>query len=540
MTIATKTDPEIDEEIYGSLKEFVANRPQARAYIIMPNEMYCFVGRGGGKTQGIIAPYILHKVEHMPRSNGGLIVKTFTDGETKILQPLLQAFQMLGLEKDIDYRYGKQPPESWEKPLTPIIDWQHVLSFPNGTTMELISLHLKGSANGKSIQWIVCDEAKFMDEVQLRGEVFPILRGHVEQFGGSAWYGAKLFVTDKLSPNMDWLLDKRKLVDKETEEAVIRLQLKVNDLRLSLADASESRANKIKVEINKIEAYLTLLRKDLVCVIEASAMDNIANLSPSYFHNMKRSLTAYEYKVAIDNEDPTRVENNFYPDRNEHHLHNIANDDDYNKPIGVVLDYQASLSPLVSFQINDLILGYDTLNFLDAIYVKHPLGLKEVVNKFCDMHINRPCKEVIYFYDHTATGRQNEALSFDARIVKYFEDNKWKISRVYMGKAPEKDIQYDNIKGIFQNVLPKPYQVMINHEGCSIMVMSMDRTETKVGSNGRTTKNKHNETVLNYPQEYATHFSDCFDQAVEAVIIRDLYPRFSGLMKGLNGFRKRN
>lgn len=531
----------LEESLYQDLKTFVVNKPQAKAYTVMAEEMYALIGRGGGKTVGIIAPWILHKVQEMPRSNGGLIGKSFTDIETKILQPLFMAFQTLGLEKDIDYLYGKRPPEIWEKPLTPIIDYQHVLSFPNGTTMELISLHLKGSANGKSLQWIVCDEAKFMNEEQLRSEVFPILRGHVNYFGHSPWYGAKLFVTDKLSPNIDWLLEKRKLVRQDRIKVVVKYQLLVNKLRLSLAGASETNAVNIQHRINLLERSLALLRKGLVYVVEASAKDNIENLSPSFFENMKRSLTPYEYSVAIENNDPTRVENNFYAQRNESHLHYTDDDDDYMKPIGVALDYQASLSPLVSFQVSDKVAGYDKLTLLDSVYVKHPLGLKEVVDKFCDMHEHRPCKEVYYFFDHTAIGRQNGVDTFADRVSSYFIERGWKLTRIYIGSLPDKDIQYEQIKGLFQNNGSNGLQITMNAEGCSTLIMAMDRTETKVGSNGKTTKNKYNETqFLTFPQEYATHFPDVFDQIVDAVVIKGLYPRSTEEPVGHNGFRRRS
>jgi hypothetical protein len=515
---------------YENVVKFVLNVPQAKAYTVMPNEMYAFIGRGGGKTVGIIAPWILHKMVMMPRSSGGLVGKTFTDIETKILQPLFLAFEQLGYyeyepSKGGHYVYGKKPPEGWDKPLTPVIDYKHVISFPNGTTLELISLHLKGSANGKSLQWIVCDEAKLLNEVQLRAEVFPILRGHVKHFGSSPWYGAKLFVTDKLSPSMHWLLAKRKLMDKDAINAVIYYQCTINGLRQRLAEDNISNGTVAKIlkRIGKIEMVLAGLRKNLVYVVEASAMDNVENLSPDFFDNMRRSLTAYEYAVAIENIDPTRVENSFYPDRKEHHLHTEDYDDDTSKPIGVVLDYQASLSPLVSFQINDRVTGCNSLNFLGDFYVKHPLGLKNVIDQFCDFHKGRICKHVYYFYDHTAVGKRNGQVSFAEEVVQHFENNGWTITYVYMGQAPLQDTKYRRVQFYLQNVQAYPLQVRIHQHRCAIMVLSMDQTGTKETDKG-TKKDKSSETDIKFPQEQATHFSDCFDMVIWAVLELNLYP----------------
>ena len=58
----------------------------------------------------------------------------------------------------------------------------------------------------------------------------------------------------------------------------------------------------------------------------------------------------------------------------------------------------------------------------------------------------------------------------------------------------------------------------------------MDLTETKETEKG-TTKNKYRETEPNYPQEQATHFSDCIDQACWGVIQLKLYPSSTELPK---------
>lgn len=523
----------------GQVVQFEFNRPQAEAFAVMANEMYAFAGRGSGKTTGIIAPWILHKVEAMPRSNGGLVGRSFTDLETKILQPLFLAFQMFGLEKDEHYVYGKRPPETWEKPLTPIIDHSTVLTFPNGTTVELISLHLTGSANAKSLQWCVFDEAKLLDEVQLRAEVFPILRGHVNHFGNSPWYGAKLFVTDKLSPRLHWLLDKRKLVDKDAAQCILFYQLKVNELRLKLADTdslTRKEVDAIRKEIALKCKVIDALRKDLVYVVEASAKDNIKNLSPSYFDNMKRSLTPYEYSVAIDNEDPTRSETTFYPDRSEIHLHKVEQDDDYSQPLGVVFDYQASISPLVVFQVNDKVTGFRTLNFIDCLYVKYPLGLKDVVGNFCDKYANRPNKTVRYYFDHTAVARRAGQLCLYEEIEQYFVANGWTVESVYMGQAPFQDVKFRRIKHYLSNIEADPLQIRIHEHRCVVMVLAMDQTETKETEKG-TGKDKSKERDQTFPQEQATHFPDCFDQAVWAVCELGLWKDSGNAVVGINGLR---
>lgn len=524
----------INQADWGNIVNFEFNVPQAKAYTVMPAEMYALIGRGGGKTVGIITPWLLHKMLCMPRSSGALVGRSFSDIENKILRPILNGLEMLGYKEDVHYVYGKKPPQGWKKPYCKVIDYTHVLSFRNGTTMELISLHLKGSANGLSIQWMICDEAKFMNELQLREEVYPILRGNKKQFGNSPWYGAKLFVTDKLSPNIHWLLKKRELVDHDRVNAVIYYQLQLNTLLERLPEEGDAKAAKTKHTIKVIEEVLSELRKGLVYVLEASALDNLERLGQSYFDSLQKSLTPYEYLVAILNQDPTRVENNYYPDRTEQHLYLSDRDDDVDMPLGVVFDYQASLSPLVAFQVNTLVEGYHTLNFLYAEYVKHPLGLKDVINNFCERHISRPCKRVMYFYDHTAVANRNGQSSFCIEVAEHFERNGWDVESIHMGQAPSQDTKYRRIQFYLQNNNMKPYPIRINQDRCAIMVLSMDQTGTKETEKG-TKKDKSKEIDKSFPQEQATHFPDCFDQVIWAVLERDLMPVSHGLI-GRNGF----
>ena len=502
---------------------FESNDPQIRTLTVMANETWLPWSRGTGKTVGVIAPWILHKVEVMPRSSGGFVAKSFIDFKSKIIEPLYEAFGMLGHEKDIHFVYGKRPPDSWAKPYIPIEDFSNVMSWPNGTVMKLISLHNVGSANSLSLQWIVGDEAKYLDEVRLTGEVFPILRGNVKYFGDSPWYGAKLFVTDKLSTNIHWILDKKKLMDKELVEAIIFYQLQANEMVMKIAEVAESEAIKLRMKLRKLLAMLAVLRKKCVFYHEAKAMDNVKNLSPAFFEQQKRSLTPWQYSISIDNEDPRRVENGFYSSREARHTYVSDFDEDITKPLAVALDYQASISPIVACQINDRVKpGIRTLNFIRAMYVKMPLGLKHVIDDFCSVYASRPCKEIFYFYDHTAVGKKNMHKTFNEEVEQYFVANGWKVTNVYMGGAPYQNIKYSRINAMLQQ--DEKYPIQINLVGCETMLLSMDQSETTETPGKGTGKNKLKEKDVRVPQENTTHFGDVFDQLVWGIIEMDKYP----------------
>lgn len=515
--------------------DFKLNVPQARFMTVQANESWLLMARGTGKTTGCTAPWTLHKVRYMPGSCGALVGQSFSDIESKILKPLFLGYQMMGHEMDFHFVYGKKPPEHWRRPLIPIIDYSHVISFPNGTTIQLVSLHQKGSANSNSFQWVFGPEAKYFNELQLRGEVFPTLRGLVDHFGSSPWYGAKMFESDKLSPNIHWLLEKKQLHNEELVSSIIYYQACVSRLLELKSASSERQWARYKHMLKRYNLILTGLRKQCVYFGEANALDNIENLSADYIENMRRSLTDFEFRIAIMNEDPNRVEDGFYPDRTEAHLFDTNNAEDITMPLGIAMDYQASITPLVAFQVNNLLLpdGKTSLNFLHSMYVKKPEGKKEVIDKFCKHYEWRPDKTVYYFYDHTANAEKNNALKDYEDVVYYFTQNGWKCIAIYMGQAPSHAAKYELIRTVLREDKEEYMPVRIHTHNCASMVLSMDLTPLKLSS--FTEKDKGSEK-RNIPQEMATHQGDVFDQIIWAVYQMDLYPKSQNVPMRL-GFR---
>lgn len=512
---------------------FNLNKLQARVLIALARITWILAGRGTGKTQGITAPWILHKVEAMPGSCGAIIGQSFADLESKILKPLFTGFQMLGHKKDEHYIYGTKPPDSWDKPLIPIIDFKHVISFPNGTTIQLVSLHQKGSANSNSFQWMVGPEAKFFNPDQMQ-EIIPTLRGLVKEFGDSPWYGAMLFETDKYHPNIHWILEKRKLHNEALMNTVIYYQLKVNELQQKQTEVGEEMGKKIAAQIRKLNKLLSELRKKLFIVVESSAIDNIANLKEDYFENMRKSLTEYEYRVAIDNEDPTKVEGGYYPDRNERHLYR-SELDETDKPLAIALDYQATIVPIVSCQLQEDTNGVETLRYLKDFYVKHPYKISDVVQKFCEYHKDRKCKTVYYFYDHTAKGESSNSKAPYEDVVDAFEKQGWNIIEIYMGQAPGHDEKYRFFSEVFKEEDLMMPVVRYHEEDCAATVLSMDSTPLK--QTYGVEKDKSSERDKKIPQERATHLGDTQDMLMWAILKLKLYPTGSGVSTGEMAWR---
>jgi hypothetical protein len=500
------------------------NRPQARFHAVQANINYCLMARGTGKTTGIGAPYCLHKVENMPGSSGGLVCRSFADGESKILKPLFTGFKKQGHVLGKDFFYGKKPPEHWIDPLIPIIDWKRVISFPNGTTMQMISLHEEASANSNSFQWVYGPEAKYFNQKQLEGEIMPTLRGLYNEFGDSPWYMSQLWESDKYSPDIHWLLDKKKLHDEEKVSAVIFYQTKLNMLRAQLLEVADSTADKIRAKMKAITKVLNIMRRNLVYYGEANAYDNIQNIGQQYLDNLRVSMTDYAYRVSVLNEDPTRSEHGWYADRSDEHLYDALVAEDTSKPLIIASDYQASISPIVAAQVNDMVIpGVRTLNFVNAMYVLHPKGLKHMVDLFCDHYEDRYCKEVVYLYDHTAVSEDSARKPYHEEVEQAFRARGWKITGIHMGEAPFHSDKHRMINTAFREMEEKYMPIRMHKVNCVDMIMSMDMAEVKTGTAAQKDKSSEKKWRDGFPQQLATHFSDVFDQIAWGVLELKVY-----------------
>src|SRR5690242_2300462 len=91
------------------------------------------------------------------------------------------------------------------------------------------------------------------------------------------------------------------------------------------------------------------------------------------------------------------IEVNFFHGRDEWRtIKQIAN--------RFAMDYQWRITPMVAAQIGQLPgRNYTTLNVVAGIHTLHPSGgIRQTVKAFCEKYQNHICKEVHYYFDHTA------------------------------------------------------------------------------------------------------------------------------------------
>lgn len=522
------------------------------------NETYLLAGRGTFKTTRGIAMYMIRRVHEMPRSSGMICGLSFEDMGNNTIIPLLAGLVELGFYEGKHWVIGRRPPEHWPQPFIPILNgkYDRVMSWYNGTSVRLISLEKKAPANGVSVQWGIFDEVKFMDERKLIDSIFPAFRGNENEltpdgvmFKDCAGFLSKFFATDKEADpvKIQWLLNKRKLQNPIANGIVEAYQLQLNKLvsEFENEDTTKVRKRELEKEIAEVKEVLREKRKKLVYVPEIN-IDDVAPLqSEAWYKDKERNSTPRMWRVVYKNEDPEAAGDTFYPCFDKSiHTYEADYDIDELKPFIFTPDYQHSVAPITISQLGKLPGNNDiTLNYVDEVYtLPDPLNvatngngskgsLSEAVQLFCDRYKDHKRKIVYYVFDHTAKGRRVNANEYYKIVVEKLRENKWKVVKVYTGKAPDHYIKYSNTSDWLKHEDKSLPRILINRTRCKKLIISIQNAAAK-STNGKTEKNKEYENTLRYPlqdQSETTHFSDCFDMTNHAVLalkkIKSLFVR---------------
>lgn len=498
------------------IKEVTLNRPQFLVHLINANKTYCLWGRGTGKSNGAEGPRIMHLFNTMPKAQIGLIVPSYEMGYNQILTNIIGFWQNeMGLVEGEDYVVGRKPPEDWEKPIIPIVDNKNCISFSNGSVMPIISLRREASANGFNMQAVVGDEAKFFKEPKLK-EVIRAIRGGYREFGHLAEFQSQWYFTDKYDGDIHWLLKKRELQNIDLIKSVIATQLHVNKLQQNPIPN--------KKEIDSLTKLLTNIRKSLVYVSEASATENKQILGEKFFTDQKENATENEYNVAILNQDPSKVENSFYPNLSESHYYTAINDVDKNKPLMLAADYQWRISPIVAAQYGPLPgATTTTLNYVYSCHVLAPLGLTDAIDKWCAHFATHNNKLVYYLFDKTAVGKSPTTKPYYQVVKERLEFNGWRVVPLNMGEPPRHDDKFKMVSKHLTGASHKPH-IRINAATNEQMIKSINLSPA-IQYNGKTSKDKKSEGNLAIPAQETTHYSDVFDMILYAANEINLVPQ---------------
>lgn len=223
------------------------NEPQKKSILVSAKEEYGVWGRATGKTQGPIAYRTILGANTMPRGATGIIGTTYSQLLDRTLPPLIKAWKKFGYEQNIHFWVKKYPPKELKIPaaIYPALTPEHSIFWYNGHVFHLISQDRPGLANGKNLDAIVCDEARFLNHQRYMEDVVPTNRGNREVFGHLAHHHMVTMFTDMPTcPKGKWIFEKEQQVDQEKIKLIVNLQIEHNILELEYQNSSTFKSRK--------------------------------------------------------------------------------------------------------------------------------------------------------------------------------------------------------------------------------------------------------------------------------------------------------
>lgn len=504
-------------------------KPQLEFRYTAAHTSIVVAGRRFGKTHGIAAPWLIRNIQYMPRSSGGIIGSSFQQLLTRTLPGTLEAMKHLGFKRDVHYYVGRKPPKTanFQKPLREPVSYDKVIAWYNGSINPLISQDVVGSSNSHTFQYIMGDEAKFLNFDKLKDETFPANGGFRGPWKDCPWLNSMLFISDMPTTKKgSWFLNYKEKMDTELIDGIHQL---VNEIwRLKQAKQSTYTIRQIR----KCELELSQLRSVAVYYREWSSLENIELLGMRYIADQKRNLPPLVFLTSILCIRPDRLKDGFYPSlRDSVHLYTAFNnsyldsldydfkklkkqdcrqdgDLDSTQPICIGFDYNANINWVVAGQRDGM-----KVKVLRSFFVKFDRKLRELVDDFCEYYRYHATKEVVFYYDSTALG-SNYAVSSDdfaAVICSQFQKNDWEVMREYLGSPMKHHEKYQIIDQAFKGqdyLMPK-----INEQANEALLIGLHTAGIRIGRNGWE-KDKSGEKYAETEEdllEYRTDGTDAFD-----------------------------
>lgn len=491
-------------------------------------------GRGMGKTDGLISPYMIRATQSMPRGTGLFLGNSIKQLFAKTVPNTITAIErMTGLREGVHFFRGHAPAKcKFKEPIVKPKIWENCIHFWNGFVWYMISTGVKAAANGMNVCSIVGDEARFMPENIIKSEILPTLRGINTNHPGfdenlNPFFKSLFLVSDApLTRRQEWLRNRK-------DEQTMDVNRKIAEM------ISEANICPEIIDSPKFQKALEKLRCQANIYFRFSTIENIDILGENFIKSMQRELTPLMFNISIRNVEKERINDGYYCNLNIEDVHGYTNSDDSQieaaqkeygrktmtqmysagktirveydsidlqalgkaancvldtdivpgEPLRIGLDYNANINCIVTGQTST---RRDTsvLKILSSMtYTKASRleGLMEQWHKYYEPH-QSSCRDVIFYYDSTAKqGAAYASEKYDEtryyNIVKTaLKKRGWNVIEVPMGRPMSHNKKYEFINGCLAGT-QRPY-IRINKENNENLIASMENAGVVEGRNG--------------------------------------------------------
>ena len=518
--------------------EIYFNKIQQKVMLIGAKTTVVVAGRRTGKTYGMGAPFVFRNMQRMPGSTGGIVVPTFRHGLTNTLPGLFSCWKAIGLVEGVHYVVGKKPPKYFKQALIEPREYEHVISFYNGSRAVLISQDIAGSSNSLTLDWLLVDEAKFINFEKLKDETLPANGGIRAHFGMHSYHHSIMIMSDMpVGTKGSWFLNYREKMDPEVIQAIegcLNMEYRLKERAKAFLDKGKPVPDYLKYHIRSNNKALNQFRAAAVYYVVVSTIENLEIVGVNYIKDMKRDLPPLVFQTSILCKRLGILQDGFYNSMKESHKYHAADNDylmtlgyghteaEYRKllnsqadkdvnpdaPICIGMDYNANINWIVAGQEDN-----GRLNVIRSFYVKFERKIPALVDDFCNYYVHHRCKQVVFYYDTTALGSNYAVNKKDFKFVieDEFKRHGWRVKSVFLGNPMRHSDKYLLInRGFAGQERLTPY---FNIDANEALLVAIQSAGVIRGSNGFK-KYKAGEKLAESEEnllEHRTDGTDAFD-----------------------------
>ena len=283
---------------------------------------YVRAGRGTGKTS-FIGVHMVDVTIGLPRQMGGFVGASAKQLYTRTMPNALKVVNTLGFENF--YFLGQAPAKlRWEYPLAKPRNWENIVHFSNGFCWQMISLCVKGSANGLNLAAIIGDETKYDPWQRVKEEVIPTLRGDfmppsARKVEKKMWgrgtdpkrnnhWLSQLWVSDAGLTQGQCMWEKES--DFETHDVNSKIATMLAELKY--LERNNPKAAAILAQNDNFLRELHNLRKDSISFWNLSSIENLNMLGEAWFRDMKRQMPPLLFSLMVLGAERISTGDGFY------------------------------------------------------------------------------------------------------------------------------------------------------------------------------------------------------------------------------------
>ena len=505
------------------------NDPQLYSLAMNTRDEVIVAGRGMGKG-AIQAGRLMTNFQGMPGSMGGFVSPSVKRCLTNILPSMLIHLERWGFKRDLHYVVGKRPWKAlhWKSPIFTPANWENTISFYNGSVCNIISQDRAGTSNSMSLDYIIIDEAKFINFEQLKDETFQANRGNEQYFHNFPLHHGMTITSDMpVTKKGSWFLSYKDDMDEELVEAIEGL-VYAKWRAKHQQKAMPSQREALQRKIDRIEAKLSFLRSKCLLYKEYTSIQNLALLGEEFIRRAKRDLPPLTFatsimckRIEISTDGfygGMREDVNLYTAPNENVLNLEALNDgaipndcrqdsdlDAQLPLIIAFDANANINWLVCGQV-----GKDgKLRVLKSFFVKYERKIPELLDDFNDYYRYHRRRQVVFYYDATFVGNSygTHSEAFYRMIITGLRRKGWNVKSKYIGKPMNHILKNDLINRMFRG--RAHHLVLINRDNNPDLLISITSAGVKNGQ-----KDKSGEKLAETEEdklESRTDGSDAFD-----------------------------